>query len=64
MRLTVTYPATGFDVMFVIAPKRHDYYLVLACSNHESIFKTDVYSITGSQYVKTPLDLGEIVLTQ
>ena len=52
-----------FFADFGIAPKSYDYFFVIQCPDLPGYkYESEIYKISGSKYVKTPLDLGRIVM--
>lgn len=50
-----------FHISMTIEPGIHDYYMVLRCPG-DPLYRTKVYRLGNADYLRNPVDLGEIDL--
>ncbi len=51
-----------FDNNFTIDPSYKEYYFIVRCVGCSSTYKSKIYKMGGSKYIKEPIDLGLIIL--
>lgn len=52
----------SFDERFTVSPCDDDYFITINCKGYSDTYYKCCYSIGGTKYYESPIDIGEITL--